>query len=104
MKSTRASRPVPTWWRVSSVMLSAFSCQELSRAGQVVNMTFRRRITPWGVRFISWAAPRAARWRSANSADLTSALTYDHVPLERHAVVGAECRRVTVEGDVALAP
>ena len=68
-----ASLPVPSRLRVSRMMLSACNCQEVSFAGQVVNMTPRRRITPWGVSVMSRAAPRAARWRRANWADLNSA-------------------------------
>ena len=73
LKSTRAPRPVPIRSRVSSVMVLAFSSQLLSRGGQVVKVTPRRRNTPCGVSLISSALPRAARWIRSNSADLKSA-------------------------------
>src|SRR6184192_2254796 len=54
MKRICASVPAPSRLRVSSMMLSAFSCQELSCAGQVVNMTARSQITTCPAQDSSW--------------------------------------------------
>ena len=73
-KSMCASRPVPMLVRVSRVMSLAFSCQAVSFAGQVVKVTPLRSSTPWGVRVMSCAVPRALRcarlncaWRNAGA-------------------------------------
>ena len=73
MKSICASRAVPILLWVSSTMLSALMYQLSSRSGQVVKVTPLSVSTPCGVSCICCAAPRAGRWRSANSADLNCA-------------------------------
>ena len=73
LKSICASRPVPTFFLVSSAIRVARSTQDWSFTGQVVNVTCSSRISPCGLSCISLAAPRAERCTRLKVPDWISA-------------------------------